>query len=89
MNQPAEPKPRAEKRTYADRAEYNRAYQRDYRRRQPRPATLMERVTALETLVAGLQDWIAMQRNLDADIAARSPVGRKPLHDAPPETARK
>jgi hypothetical protein len=48
------PKPRAEKRTYADRAEYNRAYQRYYRRRQPRPATLMERVARLEAIIEAM-----------------------------------
>lgn len=61
MNQP---KTRPEKRTYADRAEYNRSYQRDYRRRQPRPATLSERVAHLELLVAGLVE--AGGQHLDA-----------------------
>jgi len=69
---------------------------RDYRAKvaKEKPG-LQAQVDELKARLAAAEDWIAMQRNLDADIAARSPVGRSfgqprpaPKHQPAP-TARK
>jgi len=72
------------------------AYMRDYRARvRAEKPGLQAQIVALTARLGAAEDWIAMQRNLDADIAARSPVGSSfgqprpaPKHQPAP-TARK